>query len=144
MEEKGQHYKRSKRAMFNQIKNLFNNSVSEYSMMAIVCCMLGNAVSLSFSKEWTASAVAFSLAGGIVLVSWLVWGCYVLISKKRLVEMRPRKRLIVETISYVLLLIWVYVVSESILILIPWALLFGWYEYRSFKECKEAICSNAE
>ena len=130
--------------MFNQIKNLLNNTVSEYSMMALVCCMLGNAISLAFSKEWTPLAVAFSLAGGIVLVSWLIWGSYVLISKKRLATMTPRKRLITETISYVLLLIWIYVVSESLLIVIPWALLFGWYEYRTIKECKGTLCTNGE
>lgn len=129
--------------MFNRLKDLLNNSVSEYSMMIIVCCMLGNAISFALAKEWTSFAVFFSAAGGIVLVSWLIWSGYILISKKELAVMAPRKRLIPETVSLLLLLIWVYVVKDSVLFVIPWALLFGWYEYRSIKECREANSANA-
>ncbi|MCM1076037.1 MAG: hypothetical protein NC411_01595 [Bacteroides sp.] len=130
--------------MYNQLKNVFNSRVSEYSMMLIVCCLLGNALSLSYSNEWTAIAVAFSLLGGVVLASWLIWGSYVLILKKKLKALTNQQRVWVETFSLVLMLIWVYIVSESLTFVIPWALLFGWYVYRLIKVSKENACGMGE
>ena len=44
--------------------------------------------------------------------------------------MSMKSMLIVETCSRILMLYWAYLVSESFLVVIPFALLFAWEEYR--------------
>ena len=116
--------------MTNQLKNLFNSYVSEFAMLIIVCCMIGSTLPLRLYAEWTAIAVASALIGGIVLFAWLIWATYILISKKRVKGMSMKSMLIVETCSRILMLYWAYLVSESFLVVLPFALLFAWEEYR--------------
>lgn len=123
--------------MINQLKNLFNSYVSEFAMFIIVCCMIGNALPLRLYAEWTDIAVASALIGGIVLFAWLIWGTYILISKKRVKSMSMKSMLIVETCSRILMLYWVYLINESFIIVIPFALLFAWQEYRLIMDIRE-------
>lgn len=48
-----------------------------------------------------------------------------------------KSMLIVETCSRILMLYWAYLVSESFLVVIPFALLFAWGEYRLIMDIRE-------
>lgn len=123
--------------MINQLKNLFNSYVSEFAMFIIVCCMIGNALPLRLYAEWTDIAVASALTGGIVLFAWLIWATYILITKKNVKSMPLKYMLYIETCSRILMLYWVYLINESFIIVIPFALLFAWQEYRLIMDIRK-------
>lgn len=52
---------------------VFNSSVSEFAMFALLCCMISTIVPIQLNGVWTDLAVISSLAGGIILLAWLVW-----------------------------------------------------------------------
>lgn len=113
--------------MRNQIRNLFNSTPSIVALLIIVCCLLLTALPMKIYGDWTGLSVAGALVGGLVLFVWLVWCTYILCTKKTLSEMPPKPRMGLETVSYALTLWWVYIVTESIMIVILWACLYGWY-----------------
>lgn len=111
--------------MRNRIKNVFNSAVSEFSMLAIVCCMVMIAVTMQSNGAWTYVAGSASLIGGIVLFGWLIWLIYVFVKNKTVKEMAMKPRFVVESCSRLLLLYWIYIVTSPILALI-WLVLIVW------------------
>ncbi len=103
--------------------------------------MFGNIMFLSIDKSWSGPSVAFALAEGIVVFSWLAWGVYVLCSKKTVKVMPAKQAIVIEGLSMVLLLCWTYLATSSLTIVVPFALLFVWQEYRLIKEYKHSKAS---
>jgi len=120
--------------MTNRLINISNNVVSETAILLIVFCMFGNAVTLKLYGQWTGVAVTEAIIGGIILIAWLSWTIYVLCRKKIVKEMSPMSMFIIETCSRLLALCWLYVKSSSFVIVIPFAILFAWQEYRLIQE----------
>jgi len=123
--------------MSNRIKSIFNSVVSEIAMLLIACCMVGNALALNLYGEWTVTATASVLIGSAVLSSWLIWVVYILCTKRPVKEMPPRQLFFVQSISYILCLGWGYLVTDSFVYLIPFALLFACHQYLLAKEIRE-------
>lgn len=119
--------------MRNRIKNIFNSSVCELSMLVIVCCMIVTNLSLKHYNGWTGIAVAATVIGGVVLFSFLVRATLMLITKKKVKEMPIKSRLIFESISRLLFLYWIYIVAGPIFAII-WAAFMLWDGIRSFKQ----------
>lgn len=106
--------------MRNQIKNIFNSKESEISILIIVCCMIANNLANSYYGNRTHVAVIASLLGGITLVFILIWATVKLIANKEVMEMPRKCRLIIESISRLLFLYWIYI-TVGLIPAIVWA-----------------------
>ena len=111
--------------MRNQIKNVFNSTISEISMLMIVLCLV--LISLSVKMA--------GLAAGVILGGWLSWATYKLVTRKPVVEMDVKSRLIAESCSCFLIFCWLLLGSFPLAAVI-WAPLFTYTLYRSFKESR--------
>lgn len=80
--------------MRNRLKNIFNSSVSEISMLVIVCCMITTNVSIKANGAWTDIAVGSSIVGGVVLFGLLIWATYKLIARKEVLALHYRRFII--------------------------------------------------
>ena len=125
--------------MRNRIKNLANSPVTMGAMLVIEASLLLTAIPMNIYGGWTSLSVAGGIISGTVLFAWLVWGTYVLCTKKLVKELQPRPRFFMEALIYTLALTWVYVTYGSWLNLIPFAALFAWYLYAEFRTafCQE-------
>lgn len=119
--------------MRNQIKNVFNSAVSEVSILVIICCLIITALAMDPSGEWSSLAAGASIVGGVALVFLLSWATYKLITKKEVNEMPLKSRLIVETISRLLFMYWLYI-TLGLIPAIIWALFVIWDSVRSFRQ----------
>lgn len=95
--------------MINQVKNVFNSKVCEISILVIVCCMILTNLTIQHYGNWTDIAVIASLIGGITLLFLLIWAIIKLITRKEVKEMQPKPRFIIESISRLLSLVWIYI-----------------------------------
>lgn len=92
--------------MKSRIKTAFNSSVSEFSMFALLCCMISTIVPIKLNGVWSDFAVISSLAGGVILLAWLVWLIYMFVSKATVKEMSATHRHIVEWTGGLLYIYW--------------------------------------
>ena len=118
--------------MRNQIKNIFNSKESEISILIIVCCMIANILANSYYGNRTHIAVIASLLGGITLVFILIWATVKLIAHKEVKEMPRKSRLIIESISRLLFLYWIYI-TVGLILAIVWAAFILWDGITSVK-----------
>lgn len=119
--------------MRNRIRNIFNSTECELSMLVIVCCMIMTNLSLKHYSEWTNIAVLATVIGGVALLGLLIWAALMLITKREVREMPIKSRLIIESICRLLFLYWIYIVSGPILAIV-WATFILWDGIRSFKQ----------
>lgn len=119
--------------MIHRIKNIFNSAVCEVSILLIVCCLIVLTLSIRHSGAWTNIAIVSCILGGIILVSLLAWATFSFIAKKEIREMPKKSRMIVECISRVAFLFWIYIAMGPLLAMI-WAILIVWDGIRSFKQ----------
>lgn len=119
--------------MNNQIRNIFNSTASEVSILAIICCLISMSLSIESYGKWNIIAVVSTIIGALVLLWLLVWATIMLFSKKEVIEMPTKPRLIVESISRLLFLYWLYV-TVGLLAAIIWWVLILWDGIRSIKE----------
>lgn len=111
--------------MRNRLKNIFNSSVSEISMLVIVCCMITTNVSIKANGAWTDIAVGSSIVGGVVLFGLLIWATYKLIARKEVNEMPAKPRIVVETCSRILFGYWLYI-TAGLLFAMIWVAIMVW------------------
>lgn len=106
--------------MRDQIKSIFNSKECEISILIIVCCLIATNLTNSYYGNWTDVAVIASLLGGITLVFLLTWATVKLITHKEVKEMPRKNRLIIESISRLLFLYWIYI-TVGLIPAIVWA-----------------------
>mgnify|MGYP000820009518 CR=1 FL=1 len=111
--------------MINQIKRLFNSTATEITMLFIVCCMVSTVVPMQLEAQWTSQAVAASLAGGVVLVIWLVWATYILATRKAVAEMPSVPRRVTDWSNALLLIYW-FSVTAAPSVASEWAPMMAW------------------
>ena len=120
--------------MRNQIKNVFNSTISEISMLMIVLCLVLISLSVKMGGVPVVE-VGAGLAAGVILVGWLSWATYKLATRKPVAEMDVKSRLIAESCSCFLIFCWLLLGSFPLAAVI-WAPLFTYTLYRSFKESR--------
>lgn len=94
--------------------------------------MIATNLTNSYYGNWTDVAVIASLLGGITLVSLLIWATVKLITHKEVKEMPPKSRLIIESISRLLFLYWIYI-TVGLIPAIVWAAFILWDGITSVK-----------
>ena len=119
--------------MNNQIRNILNSTASEVSILAIICCLISMSLSIGPYGKWNIFAVVSTIIGAFILLGLLVWGTIMLFSEKEVREMPTKPRLIVESISRLLFLYWLYV-TVGLLVAIIWGVLILWDGIISIKE----------
>ena len=83
--------------------------------------------------KWTDISVLASIVGGLVLLYLLAWATFKLIAKKEVGEMPIKSRFIVESISRLLFMYWIYTTVGPILAII-WGVFIVWDGIRSIKQ----------
>ena len=124
--------------MRDRTKNLFSNSVSETAIFLLVACLLGYTMSQKFWGDSPILSTAFLFWGGVIGVAWLIWLTYVVATKKVLKRMEAKPLVSIETLTRAFLLLWVYMRSGSIAIVMPFFLFFVWQEYRLIDDLKDS------
>lgn len=121
--------------MINRIKLIGNSAFSIIAILIISCSMCTTAWSLKYYSEWNNTAITATLIGGIVLFAWLIWAAYVFCKKCVVKELEPKSRIIVQMLSGVLFMCWLYIIASPVVALIWLPMLI-----RSFKAdfCKTA------
>lgn len=110
--------------MRTQIQTFFNSFVSAVSMLLIAGSLLLSTLLLQINGGWTPFGVGVTVAGGVVLAAWIVWGIYVIARKKKVFAMAFLPRIIIEACTSLIMTWWIYIVSSSVLIAVLW---FGFY-----------------
>jgi len=82
--------------------------------------MIANNLANSYYGNRTHVAVIASLLGGITLVFILIWVTVKLIANKEVMEMPRKCRLIIESISRLLFIYWIYI-TVGLIPAIVWA-----------------------
>ena len=119
--------------MNSQIRNIFNSTASEVSILAIIGCLISMSLSIESYGNWNIITTVSTIIGFLILLCLLVWATTVLVSKKEVREMPTKPRLIVETISRLLFLYWLYI-STGVTVAIIWSVLILWDGIRSIKK----------
>ncbi len=119
--------------MRNQIRNIFNSTLSEVSMLVIICCLISMNLSIELYGKWNIIEVVSIIIGALVLFSLLAWTTVMLFSKKEVKEMPIKPRIIIESISRLLFLYWLYITADLIAAII-WAALILWDGIISIKQ----------
>ena len=114
--------------MSEKIKNLFNCTVSEFAMLALMCCLVSASVSLQYYGAWTATAFTATVAGSLIFTGWIVWAVYVTVNKKTPALMERKKRLAIDTLNTLLFIYWISV-NFSPALAIPWLVYGVWMLY---------------
>lgn len=122
--------------MINQIRNIFNSKESEISILVIVCCMIATNLSIQRSGNWTDVAVIASIISGLILFFLLVWATIKLITRKQVKEMPRKPRLIVESLSRLLFLYWIYI-TMGLIPAIVWAAFVLWAGFTSVRQLRQ-------
>ena len=94
--------------------------------------MIANILANSYYGNRTHIAVIASLLGGITLVFILIWATVKLIAHKEVKEMPRKSRLIIESISRLLFLYWIYI-TVGLILAIVWAAFILWDGITSVK-----------
>lgn len=115
------------------IRNIFNSSLCEVSILVIVCCMIVTNLSFKSYGGWNDIAVVSSILGGFVLLSLLIWATVKLITKKEVRAMSDKSRIVIESISRLLFLFWIYITTGPIFTII-WAVFVICDGFRSIKQ----------
>lgn len=115
------------------IRNIFNSLQCEIAILVIVCCMIVTNLTFKSYGEWNDIAVVSSILGGFVLFSLLIWATVKLITQKEVRAMSDKPRLVIESISRLLFLYWIYIVSGPIFAII-WAVFVLWDGIRSVRQ----------
>ena len=105
--------------MSEKIKNLFNCTVSEFAMLALMCCLVSASVSLQYYGAWTATAFTATVAGSLIFTGWI---------KKTPALMERKKRLAIDTLNTLLFIYWISV-NFSPALAIPWLVYGVWMLY---------------
>lgn len=119
--------------MNNQIRNILNSTASAVSILAIICCLISMSLSIESYGKWNIITMGSTIIGSLILFCLLAWATVMLVSKKEVREMSTKPRLIVETISRLLFLYWLYLTAGLIGAII-WGVLIFWDGIRSIKE----------
>lgn len=90
-------------------------------------------LSIEFYDKWNIFAVMSTIIGALILFGFLVWATIILLSKKEVREMPTKSRLIIETISRLLFLYWLYI-TAGLIVAIIWGVLILCAGIRSIKE----------
>lgn len=119
--------------MRNRIKNVFNSTVSEVAMLVIVCCLVVTTLPDGFGGAWNNMAVIAGIVGAAVFVGLLIWATVKLAAQKEVREMPVKARVIIESVSRLLLLYWFYIVGGPIIAAV-WAVFILWDGSRTVKQ----------
>lgn len=115
------------------IRNIFNSLQCEIAILVIVCCMIVTNLSYKYNGEWNDIAVVSSILGGLILFSLIIWITVRLINKKEIRAMSDKPRLVIETISRLLFLYWIYITAGPVFAMI-WAVFVLWDGIRSVRQ----------
>ncbi len=102
-------------------------------MLMIICCLISMNLSNEYYGKWNLIAIISIIIGALVLFSLLAWATVMFFSKKEVREMPIKPRLIIESISRLLFLYWLYV-TTGLIVAIIWAGLILWDGIRSIKQ----------
>ena len=94
--------------------------------------MIATNITNSYYENWTDVAVIASLFGGITLVFLLIWATVKLINHKEVKEMPRKNRLVIESLSRLLFLYWIYI-TVGLIPAIVWAAFILWDGITSVK-----------
>lgn len=119
--------------MRNRIINVFNSSFSEISLLVISCSLAAIGISTKLGSQALNVETAAAIIGGIALFFLLIWATVTLIRRKYVKEMPAKTRVIVECVSYLMILLWLCMGTSPVVALI-WALLFIWNIVRGVKQ----------
>lgn len=86
-----------------------------------------------FYDKWNIIAMGSTIIGTLILFCLLAWATIMLVSKKEVREMPTKHRLIVETISRLLFLYWLFI-TVGLIAAIIWGVVILWDGIRSIKE----------
>lgn len=115
------------------IRNIFNSLQCEISILLILCCMIVTTISFKSGGEWNDIAVASSILGGFLLLGLLIWITVKLIARKEVRAMSDRPRIVIESISRLMFLYWIYI-TMSLIFAIIWAAFVVWDGIRSVRQ----------
>lgn len=119
--------------MRERIRNIFNSRQCELSILIIVCFMIATNLSFKSYGGWNDIAVVSSILGVLVLLSLITWATVKLITKKEVRAMSDKPRIVLESISRLLFLYWIYITVGTIFAII-WAMFILWDGFRSVKQ----------
>lgn len=112
---------------------MFNSTVSEVAMLVIVCCLVVTTLPDGFGGAWNNMAVIAGIVGAAVFVGLLIWATVKLAAQKEVREMPVKARVIIESVSRLLLLYWFYIVGGPIIAAV-WAVFILWDGSRTVKQ----------
>ena len=120
--------------MRNRLFAAANTAFSEVLIFFFVCCLATMAAATKIANEFSQLDLGAAIVGGTILFCWLVWMTYVLVSKKEVVEMEPKRRVTLETCSRLLGVVWIFLTFSPVWCALPFALLIIWDGYRSIRQ----------
>lgn len=95
--------------------------------------MIVTTISFKSGGEWNDIAVASSILGGFLLLGLLIWITVKLIARKEVRAMSDRPRIVIESISRLMFLYWIYITVGPIFAII-WAAFVLWDGIRSVRQ----------
>ncbi len=109
--------------MTNQIKSLFDSVVTELVMLALACCIV------LIAQPTNSPAADLSIGAGIaaaaILICWLAWASYILMTRKTPREMPCAWRLAVEGCILILFIVW-FITCSAPVFSWPWLIFILW------------------
>ncbi len=99
----------------------------------ISCSLAAIGISTKLGSQALNVETAAAIIGGVALFSLLIWATVTLIRGKYVKEMPAKTRVIVECVSYLMILLWLCMGTSPVVALI-WALLFIWNIVRGVKQ----------
>ncbi len=119
--------------MNNQIRNIFNSLVCEVSIAIIIGCMIITSLSIEPNGELNGVALLSSIFGALVLLGLLTWAIIKLTSKREVKEMPIKSRIVIESISRLLFMYWLYITVGALPAII-WAVFILWDGIKSIRK----------
>lgn len=119
--------------MRNLIRNISNSSVCEISILVIISCLISFNLSIDYNGKWNTIAVISVISGAVVLFGLLTWATVMLITGKEVREMSLKPRIIIETVSSLLFLNWLYIAAGAIAAII-WGMFVVWDVIRNIRQ----------
>lgn len=119
--------------MRNVIRNISNSSVCEISILVIISCLISFNLSIDYNGKWNTIAVISVISGAVVLFGLLTWATVMLITGKEVREMSLKPRIIIETVSSLLFLNWLYITAGAIAAII-WGMFVVWDVIRNIRQ----------
>lgn len=88
----------------NRFKSIVDCRFTRFVMLALICCLISVNIPLTLYGQWTFRAECAAIAGGAVLVCWLLW-CIITIMRSRTPEpCTGRVRILLTACTYALAL----------------------------------------